>query len=61
YSPLAIVELILIISYSRGYKVFEAIGNIKVKALSKGLLQAPVFTFYIVDDALGFYYYVLIF
>jgi hydroxymethylglutaryl-CoA reductase len=42
YAPLAIIEPILIISYSRGYKAFKAIGGIKVKALSKGLLYACI-------------------
>jgi hydroxymethylglutaryl-CoA reductase len=60
YAPLAIVEPILVVSCSRGCKVFKAMGSIKVEALSKGLLYTPVFTFCIVDDTLRFYYYVLI-
>jgi hydroxymethylglutaryl-CoA reductase len=52
YAPLIIIKLTLIISYSRGCKVFEAIGGIKVKALSEGLSRAPVFTFCTINDAL---------
>jgi hydroxymethylglutaryl-CoA reductase len=60
YGPLIIIELTLIISYSRGYKAFQAIGSIKVKALSEGLSRALVFTFYTIDNTLRFYHYVLI-
>ena len=43
YDPLAIVEPTLVISYSRGYKAFQATGSIQVIALSEGLSRAPVF------------------
>jgi hydroxymethylglutaryl-CoA reductase len=58
YAPLVIVEPTLIISCSREYKVFKAIGGIKVEVLSKGLSHALIFTFRTVNDALQFYYYI---
>ncbi len=45
YGPLATVEPTLVASCSRGCKAFQAMGGIKVKALSESLSRAPVFTF----------------
>jgi NADP-dependent 3-hydroxy-3-methylglutaryl-CoA reductase len=56
--PLATVEPTLVASCSRGCKAFQAMGGIKVEALSEGLSRAPVFTFRTVDDALRFYHHV---
>jgi NADP-dependent 3-hydroxy-3-methylglutaryl-CoA reductase len=58
YGPLATVEPTLVASCSRGCKAFQAMGGIKVEALSEGLSRAPVFTFRTVDDALRFYHHV---
>ncbi|KAH6705253.1 hydroxymethylglutaryl-CoA reductase [Leptodontidium sp. MPI-SDFR-AT-0119] len=58
YGPLATVEPTLVTSCSRGCKVFQAMGGIKVEALSEGLSRALVFTFRTVDDALRFYHHV---
>ncbi|KAH8586634.1 hydroxymethylglutaryl-CoA reductase [Bisporella sp. PMI_857] len=58
YGFLATVKPTFVASCFCGCKVFQAIGGIKVEALSEGLSRAPVFTFGTVDNAFRFYHYV---